>query len=256
MVLVHELTNAEKELHTKLIRNYFSQVHNNNDISVEYLSNGAEKGVYKVKLSKGEFLAAAAARQKARKLLDEYTILHKLYGAIPDYFPKPVAHYRDPSEEDLGDLLVMELLPHLDLTKFDKHSYEGSLGFHRELAYQLGVAFAKVHAKSGYFSTEPHDGNVLVRVEERNKLEVKFCDAIQFKQGTLEEAVDSVMGYRDFRPECFRFIIQFRKGLAQGLNEATGVAWGDAWKRFAFLRRYNDIFPSDDTLPDLKAQSV
>ena len=136
----------------------------------------------------------------------------------------------------------MELLPHLDLMKFDKYSVNYGNGFGRELAYQIGVAMGEVHAKTGRFSSEPHDGNILARATEDNKLDIRFCDAIQFREGDLEAAVRAVLINKGERPECFRFIKQFRNGLSQGTSVVTGRPLSEVWKSLNFMREFNDIF--------------
>ena len=146
MVLVPELTVDEMDRHKALIEHYFEDVRQSKDVEIIYHGNGVEKGVYKVRSGNDEFIAAAAARDQGRLLLKEYNILHHLYNHAPEYFPKPIAHYSDPSPINLGDLLLMELLPHLDLMKFDKYSVNYGNGFGRELAYQIGVAMGEINS--------------------------------------------------------------------------------------------------------------
>ncbi|MDO8656199.1 MAG: hypothetical protein Q7K45_03095, partial [Nanoarchaeota archaeon] len=65
--------------------------------------------------------------------------------------------------------------------------------YFRDLACAIGKGVSIVHAKTGRYSSEPHDGNILVRLGEDGKLDLRFCDAIQFREGTIENAVDAIL---------------------------------------------------------------
>ena len=229
--------------HEALIRQYFSEVRGQESVDIQLHGNGSEKGVYKVKSDDGTFLAAAGARDKNRRLLPEYNALHSLYDKAPEFFPRPIAHYSPEQVQETGDLFLMELLPHLDLMHFDKRSYPRDGMYFRDLASAIGKGVSIVHAKTGMYSSEPHDGNILVRLDDNGELALRFCDAIQFREGSIEDAVDVMLSNnRDERPESFRFIRRFRQGLAQGISSVTGISLEEAYHSFDFLRKYNDIF--------------
>ena len=243
MVLVKRLTDEEIARHQELIRQYFSEVRGQEYVEIQFHGNGSEKGVYKVKSDDGTFLAAAGARDKNRRLLAEYNALHSLYGGAPEFFPRPIAHYSPEQVQDTGDLFLMEFLPHLDLMHFDRRSYTPEGMYFRDLASAIGKGVSIVHAKTGMYPSEPHDGNILVRLDDNGELDLRFCDAIQFREGSIQDAVDVILSNnRDERPESFRFIRRFRQGLAQGTSQVTGVPLEKAYDSFEFLRRYNDIF--------------
>lgn len=238
LLLAKNIPREDTERHHRLIREYSKNSFGTEDVEIEFLGNGAEKGVYKVKYTQGSFLASAAAIDPKRGLLEEYRILHQLYGGAPEYFPRPMAHY-SASDERLGELITMELLPHKDLNKL---SNPGRPNFYREVAYEIGKAVATVNFKTGLYSTEPHDGNILAR-DEAGKIEIKFCDAIQFKPGNIENTVNSILLDSNMRPECFRFIKQFRNGIAEAmLNQGKASSLTEAEQQLNFLRKYNPIF--------------
>lgn len=233
-----ELSKQEKERHFRLIRDYAQHTFKTNNVEIQYLDNGDEKGVYKVSYSGGVFVASAASIDPEKKLLEEYNILHELWDKVPHLFPRPISHY-SPSNRKLGELLTMELLPEKNLRDLLN---PGDLNFYRELAKEIGKAVNEVQLKTGRYSSEPHNGNILASYSD-GKFNLKFCDAIQFKKGSIEDAVDSILSMKDMRPECFRFIRQFREGLLETeLKENPHLAPIEANKKFDFLRDYNDIF--------------
>jgi hypothetical protein len=238
MLLAQKLPPSEIERHVRLIKDYAKNSFGSEEVDIELLGNGAEKGVYKVKYSDGLFVASAAAINPERKLLEEYNILHELFQEVPTLFPKPLSHYSS-QKNGLGELITMELLPHKDLNLLRN---SGVSSFYRDLAREIGMGVGKVNLRTGRYSSEPHDGNILGRFEN-GKIEIKFCDAIQFRKGDIGDAVQSILSSPEVRPECFRFIKQFREGLAQAeLEENPEEDKTKIENKYEFLRRYNDIF--------------
>lgn len=228
MVLNPTLTAEQVARHHRLIQAYFREVQHLEPV-IEFYANGAEKGVYKVRTNEHEYLAAAATMRPERRLLTEY-------------LPRPIAHYSPEDLDELGDLMVMEFLPHQNIDVFDRSTYPKRGQFFRDLAKEIGKGVAFVHAKTGRYPSEPHNGNVLVRVNDQGDLDLRFCDAIQFRTGTIEDAVRAVLINRNERGECFRFINHFRQGLAEGVSQTEGIPEAEALPRFNFLREYNPIF--------------
>jgi hypothetical protein len=242
MVLVKSLTRKEMDRHYNLIKTYFKEVRHTDDVSIDFYDNGSEKGIYKVKSGTEAFVAAATARNQNNRLLTEYNILHQLFNSASEYFPRPIAHYAPEQIEELGDLFLMELLPFPNLMKFDRSKYHNLIDFQRDLAYEIGKGIAIVNGKTGRYSSDPHDGNILARIDENDGLELKFVDAIQFRVGGIEEAGRSLLTNRNDRPECFRFIHKLREGMADGMNTTQGIEVQEAWDKLDFMREYNDIF--------------
>ncbi len=240
MVLDRTLSEEEQKPHRVLINKYFSEVMGVNPV-ISYHDSGAEKGVYKVEVGDQMFLAAAAALDRERSLLTEYNILNSLYKGASELFPRPIAHY-NPADDSSGDLLVMEFLPHQRINHFQPHTYTKNGGFFRALAKKIGESVAIAHAKTGRYSSEPHDGNIIVKLDKNGDIDLRFVDAIQFKTGSLETAVRQMFVQPGERPECFRFIHKFREGLADGVAQMEGVSNEEALARFNFLREYNPIF--------------
>jgi hypothetical protein len=243
MVLVLKLTEEEISRHKTLIQCYFKDILTSSNVDINYYNNGVEKGIYRVRSGSEEFLAAAASKDVRRELLSEYNILGNLYRGAKEFFPRPISHYSPEDVDELGELFLMQFLPHLNLMDFDKSKFNGTgLQYTQELAYQIGKSVAIVHSKTGRYSSEPHDGNILAKVNDDNGLELKFCDAIQFRSGDIEQAVRAIISSKDERRECYSQIKSFRNGLADGLNIALGISRDEAWDKFDFLREYNDIF--------------
>ena len=89
MVLINTLTSEEMKRHYDLIEDYFRTQKGTSDFSAEFVKNGAEKGIYRIRAGQEEFVAAAASRDLQRRVLQEYTVLHQLWNAAPEYFPRP-----------------------------------------------------------------------------------------------------------------------------------------------------------------------
>ncbi len=252
MVLTRALTEEERKRQEKLIKRYFARgMWAMDEVEVEFHDNGSEKGVYKVHLPRSTVLAAAANRDEHRgeeiDMVKEYTNLHKLYNSAPEFFPKPIAHYTpkssDPEFGDLGHLIIMELLEHENIQRFKNDGTPKD--FREKLARGIGRSVALVNEKTGMYMTQPHDGNILIQTVEDGEgydLDFRFCDAVQYDEGPLEEAVRMIMTNNDERPECYRQIRQFRDGLAEGIQEETGMSIEEAREEVSFIRRYNPIF--------------
>ncbi len=242
-LLFPPLTDEQRERHEDLIRLYFREIRGNPNPEINYHKNGAQKGVYKVKIDNEEFLAVAASNDKSIRLLTEYNVLSVLYNGAPEFFPRPVAHYAPENAKELGDLMVMQFLPHDNLADFDRYQYTKQGGFFRALAKEIGKSMAIVHHKTGRYSSEPHNGNILVKLNDNGDIDLKYCDAIQFLTGSLDDAVRQMLGNnKEIRGECYRFIKQFREGLASGVSDTSGTSYQDAWNQFDFMKEYNPIF--------------
>lgn len=266
MVLAPELTKDEIKRHCDLIMDFikfashsegeYIKVLNNEEenrvcsvryasdsktVDIEFLDNGQEKGVYKVRYGNQELVAAAAARDHRVDLSEEYYILNQLYNGVPELFPRPELCYNPKQREMLGQLLIMELLPHIRLDKFRRQ--DQTIDRDKNLAYIIGRNIAIVHEKTGRISTDPHDGNILAQRTNQG-IEIAFCDAIQFKEGSLEEGIRCILANKGERPECFRFIHKFRDGIADGICAVseTPLTRVQVYPQLEYLREYNDIF--------------
>jgi hypothetical protein len=238
MVLVKALTKEEMARHSSLIEDYFKETRGECQIKIDYHNNGAQKGIYLVTVGEESYMAAAGSRDQSRRLLPEYNLLSSLWNNCADFFPRPIAHYAPTDVSKRGDIFLMEFLPHQDLMQFPKISCPD---FGRKFAYQLGQAVALVNMRTGHYSSEPHDGNILARMKDES-LELKFVDAIQFLAGDIEDAVRCILTNKEERPESFRFIPRFREGLARGMVSEKGISFQDAYTQLEFMREYNDIF--------------
>ena len=240
MVLVKPLTQKEIERHEELIAEYFSQIVGQTSPDIVFVDNGNEKGIYRVRTQDGIYVAAAANRDcdhPGGTLLQEYNVLHALYAGAPEFFPRPRAHYESEEDGMEGELMIMEFLPQVNLMRFGD---SGKSLDRRKLAYLLGEAIATVNAKTGRYSSDPHDGNILVGGEGKN-LDIKFCDAIQFKTGSLEDGVRSILVDKGVRPEAYRFIHRFKEGLARGIEANQGIHFEEAKRSLAFMDEYNKL---------------
>ncbi len=241
MLKAHPLKQAEQERHNQLIRDFFKEIRGEEPTSIVLHGNGQEKGIYKVVTPTEQLLAAAGSIDLSRKLLPEYNLLNILHTSAPKFFPRPIAHYAPKDANSRGDLFLMEFLPHVDVDYIKPSDFQKQGGYFRNLAYEIGRGVAIVNYKTGRFSSEPHDGNILVKLtNEGQAIDIKFCDVIQFRQGNLEDAAQSILEDKFMRPECFRFIGKFRKGLVQGMSEC-GVNYDEAMQNTEFLKQYNAI---------------
>lgn len=224
--------------HETLIHEYLSTV-NQPLIGPIILHNyGANKLVYRIQTTNGVVTAHAASRDKAHELLEEYVTLSHLFRNASEFFPKPHAHFRSPS--NLGDLLVMDFLPYDNFQDFSPKSCE-IRNFRRVFAWQLGHDIAVIQNKTGMYPSEPHNKNILVE-NNHNWPRLYFVDAAQFRQGTLEDAARAIMANKEERRDAFAFILQFREGLTQGIVETSATTYLDAYQSLEFLKEYNDIF--------------
>ena len=240
MVLVKPLTKKEIERHEKLIREYFSQIEGQTHPEIVFVDNGNEKGIYKVRTQDGIYVAAAANRDcltPKASLLQEYNVLHALHSGAPEFFPKPKAHYQSDGGGGEDELMIMEFLPHVNLMKF---ADSGKAFDRRKFAYLLGEAVATINAKTGRYSSDPHDGNIRLKGEGAS-LDLKFCDAIQFKTGSLEDGVRTILVDRNIRPEAYRFIHRFKEGLARGIEVSQGIPFEDAKRSLVYMDEYNKL---------------
>lgn len=211
MVLVKPLSKEEIRRHEALILEW-AQAYNQkiDKESFQLIGNGFEKGVYKLNWNNREVVAVAANRDGLGTLLGEYNKLHHLYKGCPSLFPQPHSHYASSNEN--GELIIMEFLPHQPVDIFDKISVPD---FHRKLAYSVGKNTAVANVSTGMYSSEPHDGNILV-LKKGDNLDLRFCDASQFRQGNLEDGIRAIFE-GTFRPECTSFGNKFYAGLVDGL---------------------------------------
>lgn len=241
MVLVPELTEEEIQRHHALIRDFALYATKSQDVKIEFLDNGKEKGVYKVNLGDQEIVAAAAKRDPSVDLSEEYWVLNQLYAGVPEFFPRPELCYNPRQSELLGQLLIMSLLPHVNLQRFRSGNLDK--GLNKNLAYLIGRSIAIVQAKTGRVSSDPHDGNILARNTNRG-IEMAFCDAIQFIPGSLEDGVRCILANKEERPECFRFISKFRDGLADGVCATSDqpITRAQVYPQLEYLREFNDVF--------------
>ena len=204
--------------------------------SVRYIGRGYAKGVFAVQSSDETPVAAACARDGDVSLEEECRILHRLHRAVPHLFPESFGVYNSMT---LGQVMVMELLDHDSMIHpVDLRGVEDP---YRKLAYQIGSGIAEVFVLTGMYSSEPHKGNILVKNAD-GVLDIKFCDAIQWKHGSLEEGIHAILRMPDEREECFRFIHRFRQGIIDKTHELTGISQNDLASQLDFMRSYNPIF--------------
>jgi len=238
--MVLPLSEEDTKRHAQLIREYSRIRVNNPDPKIEFIKNGVAKGVYRVGFGEESILAAAAARDVSKRLLPEYNILHTLYAGAPGFFPQPYAHYSS-VDKGLGELILMECLDHMDIERFNQFKSEVP-DYFRKLAYEIGKAVATVNFLTGKYSSEPHDGNILVK-SRGDSVGVKFCDAAQFKIGDMSMAIEAILHDKDMRPECFRFIPHFRRGILDGMCESSALLPSELQPGLdKELRKYNPIF--------------
>jgi hypothetical protein len=230
------ISEEEKKRHLQIIQEYGKFHFGKTPTQISLIGSGYEKGVYKVEYADNIFVASAAARDAKRSLLEEYNILNELYGGASNLFPRPIAHFS--ADSGIGDLIAMELLPHKNINRLEPLSVSD---FYRNLARKIGEAIAVINAKTGRYSSEPHDENVL-GIIKNGDIELKFCDAIQFKKGNLYSTVEAILIDPQMRPECFRFIKHFREGLVDGISVTENIPREEAYPRLNFLRKFNDIF--------------
>lgn len=239
-MLVKKLEAETVDRHYKIIEEYSQEKRNESPNNITLVGNGVEKGVYRVDWRDESIIAAAAAIDPGASLLKEYFILSELYDMSPNFFPKPYSH--SASRNGLGEMIAMELLKHIDLKQFRIKNDIKVDDLHRKLSYLIGRSIGEVTQKTGRYSSEPHDGNILAKLNKNNEIEIKFCDASQFLEGTIEDACQSILTFKEDRPECFRFINKFRKGLCESLVNIENISYNKAWEITDFLREYNDIF--------------
>ena len=104
------LSEEATKRHIQLIQEYSRLRVNNPDPKIEFIKNGVAKGVYRVGFGDESILAAAASRDRSKRLLPEYNILNTLYAGAR-ILPQPYAHYSSVDME-LGELIIMECLEH------------------------------------------------------------------------------------------------------------------------------------------------
>ena len=235
MVLTPTLSKEQMKRHELLINRYFAE--RGKSLSIKYHHNGSKKGIYKVETQGSTFIAVAAAIDSSSDLLQEYRLLCELYNGAQFFFPRPFAHY----SSDQGQLIIMEFLPHQQIGEFPKYPFSKPGGFFKEFAYMFGFSLTSVNINTGYFPSEPHDGNILVKADEESNLELKFCDAIQFQRGSLEVALSNAL-LSGFRDESKRFIIQFRQGVIRALKELQEKDEATCKRELEFLKNINDVF--------------
>ncbi len=234
------LSEEATKRHIQLIQEYSRLRVNNPDPKIEFIKNGVAKGVYRVGFGDESILAAAASRDRSKRLLPEYNILNTLYAGAPGFFPQPYAHYSSVDME-LGELIIMECLEHKDIETFSQFK-SAVPDYFRKLAYEIGKAVSIVNFLTGKYSSEPHDGNILVK-PRGDSVEVKFCDAAQFKIGDMSMAIEAILHDKDMRPECFRFIPHFRRGILEGMCESSALLQSDIQPGLdRELCKYNPIF--------------
>ncbi|MDP1728922.1 MAG: hypothetical protein Q8L27_01825 [archaeon] len=237
MVLVKPLLKEEISRHEKLILEWVRESYHR-DITpsdFELIGNGVEKGVYKLNLDGKVLVAVAANRDGLKTLLPEYNTLHHLHRSCPVFFPRPHSHYCSSQEKDNGELIIMDFLPHLPIDVFNKLKVSD---FHRKLAYNIGRDMAKVNLCTGMYSSEPHDGNILI-LQKDDDVDVKFCDASQFRHGGIDEVIQSTLNDSNYRPECFRHIKRFYAGILDGYMQEGRTADEPSLKKT--LNQFNPI---------------
>lgn len=236
MVRIKLLENEIRE-DILFIEDYFEKIEENSSIEeIIPIGNGVQKAVYKVSLGEDKnYIAAAAARNNKDSLLEEYVILNEVFEKSPNLVPEPFSHYFPRNKQNKG-LILMEYLPFedlddfLDLTNFSR----------RNLAYEIGRNLAKFTSLTGRIISEPHDGNIMARLNQ-DKCEIRFVDAMQFLEGNISDSIEHILLNAQVRPECFRFLPKFREGVTEGLC-SQGVSKEEIKKLDTIYSKYNPIF--------------
>jgi hypothetical protein len=239
MLNAHKLSKEEMRTHIALIERYAKEVLNLDNIPIKLAGWGFEKGVYKIEVADKSFLAAAAIRNSSHSLLEEYNILSHLYKNAPKFFPEARGHVNFSNGPVTGELLIMEYIPLPTLNDFKNSNQVKPTDYFRKLAYELGASLAVVNTKTGMYPSEPHDGNVFIN-SNGNNISLKFCDAIQYKRGCIEDTALSCLDYGHQRMECTKFPHKFREGLISGLV-ASGMPEDKAKEQIDPLKKYSSI---------------
>jgi len=194
---------------------------------------GISKEVYSFKVDCIPLVALISKRRQ--NLKKEFFNLMKLHSLAKDYLPEPLFYFKD--SKSSKELYVTRLFYEQTLEDFYKNNFTNQ----KQLAFLLGQSISKFNLMTGHYLEEPHNGNIFVK-KEFGRLSLKFCDPDQIKEGGLEDAVHFVLNDPRCRPECYRFIDKFRKGLAEGIRLSTGKSHEEAYDSLDFIKKYNDIF--------------
>ncbi len=160
-----------------------------------------------------DYLAVAVPREtpigeEEYDLLEEFRLLKLFYREAEDFFPKPGIYI----ESDTHRIFTMELLPQRRIRKVKPELDDRELG---EVVWQIGYAMGVTYGRTGYFTEEPHDDNILV--EHDGDPIVKLIDTAHFIEGSKEELIQYAYKFQDI---CEVYEAEFLEGLENGMNEA------------------------------------
>jgi len=182
------------------------------DCTPEFIDNGIHKLVYKVRTPQEELIAVAAAYDESN-LEKEFDKLDELHQSCPQLFPEAKSVF---TQDDI-DVILMEFLPHVRVDKFKA----ANPGRDREIARSIGYATGYVLKRTGQFTEEPHNGNILLGLDG-NIVEARFVDADHFVGGMMFAAMDtyeSELPNTD-RPECREYWTDFVESVQIGVEDA------------------------------------
>lgn len=174
---------------------------------------GNNKLIYSVPTPDGEYLAVAVPRDlpegsEEYDLLNEYRLLKLFYSEAEEFFPKPGIYI----ESETHRIFTMELLPQRRIREVKPELIEEE---QRELVWQIGYVMGVTYGRTGYFTEEPHDDNILC--EHDGEPIVKLIDTAHFIEGDLEQLKEATYREQDL---CDVYQEEFEEGLENGLNEA------------------------------------
>ena len=170
---------------------------------------GMNKVVFSIDDGPTELLAIACPRSEDYDLYGEFQLLKKLHANAGDFFPEPKFFY----ESSLDRLFAMERLPQKMMSDVKKSPRYDQI--QSALAFQIGYAMGFTYGKTGLFTEEPHDGNILASDEDMPV--VKLIDAAHFIPGSKRDLFEIVLktyGYE--REECVENPREFVDGLTRG----------------------------------------
>ena len=200
----------EKEMLSNYLSDYFKK-----EISIEQISFLSDRGMNKrvFTFNDDKILAIAIPKGADYDLGSEFKKLKLLYNNVSLYFPKPEFYLDTIDQEIMG----MEFLPHKpigDLKALLSESQQESLS--RNIGESMGYTLGK----TGLFTEEPHDYNILAQ-SVNDSMEVKLIDADHFIPGNIRDVASIVLRtYAHDREECVKYPKSFLEGLEKGYYAA------------------------------------
>jgi hypothetical protein len=208
-----KLTEVEKLVYRETVKRAFQKYYKRQvgDSEIEYIDEGASKAVYKIG-TEMPILAIAASRYMGEEFEGEFEKLRFLHEKCPDHFPRPIAVI----EMEEGNKVIF--MDYLDFQRINKFKEAGS-ATDKEMAAAIGYAVGYVFAKTGMFTKEPHDGNILLK-KDGNGVRAKFVDVDHFENGNISELIfEYFLNNSWARTECIKNRRAFEGALERGIKE-------------------------------------